>query len=39
MTRALAGKQVWEGPEGLYFVATETHTHRKIAEAVSKSLH
>ena len=39
MDRALAGEQVWEGSEGLYFVATETYTHRQIAEAVSKSLH
>ena len=39
MDRALAGEQVWEGPEGLYFITAETYTHRQIAEAVSKSLH
>jgi nucleoside-diphosphate-sugar epimerase len=39
MDRALAGEKVWEGPEGLYFAATETYTHKQFAEAVAKSLH
>ena len=39
MDRALTGEKVWEGPEGLYFTATETHTHKQFAEAVAKNLH
>ena len=39
MDRALAGENVWEGPEGLYFAATETYTHKQIAEAAAKVLH
>ena len=39
MDRALAGEHVWEGREGLYFVATETVTHRQVAEAAVKSLY
>jgi hypothetical protein len=39
MDRALAGEKVWEGPEGLYFVATETYTHKEVAEAAAKCLY
>ena len=39
MDRALAGENVWEGPEGLYFAATETYTHKQITEAAAKILH
>ena len=39
MDRALTGESVWEGPEGLYFTAAETYTHKQIAEAAAKSLH
>ena len=39
MDRALTGETVWEGPEGLYFAATETHTHKQFAEAAAKNLH
>jgi nucleoside-diphosphate-sugar epimerase len=39
MDRALAGEKLWEGPEGLYFTATDTYSHRQVAEAVAKSLY
>jgi len=39
MDRAVAGEKVWEGPEGLYFTATDTYTHKQVAEAAAKSLH
>lgn len=39
MDRALTEENVWEGPEGLYFTAAETYTHKQIAEATAKSLH
>jgi len=39
MDRAIAGEKVWEGPEGLYFVAAETYTHKQIAEEAAKSLY